>query len=417
MGKSSAMRGGSREMLIIENLKLALFSIRSNKMRAFLTMLGIIIGITSVISISALGESSKSIINKQFEGFNKNLAIIFPAFNQNRTFSEDDFFTPADLDIIRNRFSDKIEFLAPNVTSSSPASHGNKTESVSLYGVSSDYTKMEKINMVKGRFLNQSDINSKKFVGVANIKLAQKLFNNKNPIGEEIKVSIEGMPVYVTIVGVYEVEDSLFTSMMGTSATNLYTPYSLHSTAIEQMGHIQFKVRDEYSADVNSIAQDILHYLEMTKGLEEGAYEVQTVEGQQGMINDMLGTLSLAIAAIGGISLLVGGIGIMNIMLVSVTERTREIGIRKSLGARKKDILMQFLIESMIVSALGGLIGVSLGIVVSTGVAIWLDIPNPVTPAIVLGTVTFSAVVGIFFGIYPANKAAKLDPIDALRYE
>lgn len=276
---------------------------------------------------------------------------------------------------------------------------------------------MEKINVIKGRFLNQSDINSKKLVGVIDINLAQKLFNNENPIGQEVKLSIEGLPTYVTVVGVYQVEDSLFTSMMGTTATNLYTPYSLYNTAIEQMGHIQFKVRDEYSSEVTSIAQDILRYLEKTKGLEEGSFEVQTVEGQQGMINDMLGTLSLAIAAIGGISLLVGGIGIMNIMLVSVTERTREIGIRKSLGARKKDILMQFLIESMIVSALGGLIGVSLGIVASTGVAIWLDIPNPVTPAIVIGTVTFSAVVGIFFGIYPANKAAKLDPIDALRYE
>ncbi len=411
------MKEGGTRMLILENLKLALFSIKTNKMRAFLTMLGIIIGITSVISISALGESSKAIINKQFESFNKNIAVIFPTFDPNKPFSQADYFTLDDLDIIRQRFGDKIEFLDPYVTSASPVKRGDKTENVSLYGISSDFPKMEKVNVTRGRFLNQADINSKKPVAVIDAKLAKKFFYNANPVGQEVRITVESMPTYVTIVGVYEVEDSLFTNMIGMSNTNLYTPYSLYNTAIQEMSHIQFKIKDEYSKDVEKISQDIVRYLEKTKDLEEDFYTTQTVEGQQALINSMLGTLSLAIAAIGGISLLVGGIGIMNIMLVSVTERTREIGIRKSLGARKKDILTQFLIESMIISALGGAIGALLGVAASIGVAIWLDIPTPITPAIVLGTVGFSAMVGVFFGIYPANKAAKLDPIDALRYE
>ena len=404
-------------MLLLENLKLALFSIKSNKMRAFLTMLGIIIGITSVISISALGESSKAIINKQFESFNKNLAVIFMSYDPSITITEDDFFKPSDIDNINQRFSDKVEFLAPYANASSPVNYNNKEENVSLHGVSGDYTKMEKLNITKGRFLNDSDIYSKKPVAVIDAKLGEKLFYNADPIGKDVKINIEGMPTYVTIVGVYEVEDSLFTSMIGMNTTNMYTPYSLYNNAIEYMGSLQFKIRDEYTEDVDAVAKEITRYLERTKGLNEGFYMVQTVEGQQVMINDMLGTLSLAIAAIGGISLLVGGIGIMNIMLVSVTERTREIGIRKSLGARKRDILMQFLIESMIVSALGGFIGISLGLIASTAVAVWLDIPNPVSIATVLGTVAFSAIVGVFFGMYPANKAATLDPIDALRYE
>lgn len=404
-------------MLLIENLKLALFSIRSNKMRAFLTMLGIIIGITSVISISALGESSKAIINKQFDSFNKNMAVIFMGYNQDRDSTENDYFTPEDLDLVNERFADKIEYLAPYASASSTVAYGNKTDTVSLQGVSNDYSKMQAVNVAKGRFLNQSDIDAKKTVAVINQKLSQKLFHNANPIGNEIKVLIEGMPSYLTVVGVYEEEDSLFSAALGSDSTMVYTPYSLFNSSIEHMYMIQFKVKDEVSDDVNQIADSVARYLERAKGIEEGFYQAQTVEGQQAMINNMLGTLSLAIAAIGGISLLVGGIGIMNIMLVSVTERTREIGIRKSLGARKKDILMQFLIESMIVSALGGIIGILLGITASTAVAIWLDIPNPVTPVIILGTVAFSAMVGIFFGIYPANKAAKLDPIDALRYE
>lgn len=404
-------------MLIIENLKLALFSIKSNKMRAFLTMLGIIIGITSVISISALGESSKAIINKQFESFNSNLAVIFMGYNPSQTITEDDFFSPEDIETIDRRFSDKIEFLAPYTNTSSPVNYSNKEENVSLYGVSADYTKMEKINIVKGRFLNEADIYSKKPVAVIDAELGEKLFYNGDPIGKDVKINIEGIPTYVTIVGVFKVEDSLFSNMISMGTTNMYTPYSLYNNAIESMSSLQFKIKDEYSADVNTIANEITHYLERSKGKAEGFYMVQTVEGQQEMINSMLGTLSLAIAAIGAISLLVGGIGIMNIMLVSVTERTREIGIRKSLGARKRDILMQFLIESMIVSALGGIIGILLGLTASTAVAVWLDIANPVSITTVLGTVAFSAIVGIFFGLYPANKAAKLDPIDALRYE
>lgn len=404
-------------MLLYENLKLALFSIRSNKMRAFLTMLGIIIGITSVISISALGEASKAIINKEFDNFNKNLAIVYMSYNPTVTVTENDFITLDDLDLIRDRFGDKIENVSPSVSGTSGAVLNNKEENVSLSGVSASERDVTKIDIIAGRFISESDVLAKKPVIVAEKKLVEKLGIASDPIGQSIRVTIEGTPQYVTIIGVYKVEENLFSGLSGQNTLSAYVPYSLFNQALDTMSYMQFKVRDEYSQNMEQIAKDVVKFLERSKGTTENMYSVQTVEGQQKTINSMLGTLSLAIGAIGAISLVVGGIGIMNIMLVSVTERTREIGIRKSLGARKRDILMQFLIESMIVSALGGIIGILLGLAASTGVAAYLKISNPVSVTTVIGTVIFSAFVGIFFGIYPANKAAKLDPIDALRYE
>ena len=202
---------------------------------------------------------------------------------------------------------------------------------------------------------------------------------------------------------------------MSSDSTTMYMPYSIFSSQLMYMGSIDMKIIESKSSI--EVGDSIANFLAKMKKREPGFYIVNTTQSEQNSIDQVLNTLSLAIGAIAAISLLVGGIGIMNIMLVSVTERTKEIGIRKSLGARRKDILLQFLVESMIVSATGGIIGTTLGIVFASIVSLVLSVPPVVSPGIVIIAVVFSAVVGMFFGIYPANRAAKLDPIDALRYE
>ncbi|MBR0597116.1 ABC transporter permease [Sinanaerobacter chloroacetimidivorans] len=403
-------------MLLIENIKLALTSIRTNKMRSFLTMLGIIIGISSVIAITSIGASAKGVVSKEFESFGMNNMYVYI----NWRLAEDgveysDLIFPEDIEALKERFPDDILYICPSISADSETKVRRITGKLRMAGVAADYNKFYNMNLIHGRMLNESDVDGARDRIVIDKDAAQHFFNKDNAVGEVLSVTINGEPKDLTIVGIYEKEASIFDNMMVSDSYQTYVPYPLLQAGDQSTSYIELYTNAEKDQAV--IGGEITKYLARIKDKAPEFYIFESAEAQMGMINNVLGTLSIAIGAIAAISLVVGGIGIMNIMLVSVTERTREIGIRKSLGARTKDILLQFLIESMIISAIGGVIGTLLGVGIASIGMSFANISVIIEPGVIVLAVAFSALVGMFFGLYPARKAAKLDPIEALRYE
>jgi putative ABC transport system permease protein len=284
-----------------------------------------------------------------------------------------------------------------------------------LYGVGADYNQFFKgMEIVYGRMLNQGDINRRESV-VIDIKAARHFFNKENVVGNTIPVEIRGSFRDLTIVGVYNTPPSILSGLNMSTSYMCYVPIPLLMNNDEGAWFLEIYANPD--KDALKQAEAFLNYITRVKGKADDFYMYETADSQMSIINTVLGTLSIALGAIAAISLLVGGIGIMNIMLVSVTERTREIGVRKSLGARTRDILTQFLIEAMILSCIGGMIGTAFGMSVAGLGMSAFGIDIVIQPLVIVITVLFSASVGLFFGIFPARKAAKLDPIEALRYE
>lgn len=400
----------------MENIKLALAAIRVNKMRSFLTMLGIIIGISSVISITSIGDSAKGAVSKEFEGFNANMYIMINWQMSQDGIDPKDLFYQEDLEALKARFPDQVKYAVPAASASSEANIGRLKGTIQMTGVDADYFKFDTTKtLIYGRSINKGDVASRKEVIVIDDKAAKYFFNKENAVGQTIPVTIMGNSTDLTVVGIYKQESSVFAGLDSSGNYYAYIPYSIAIRADEGSSYIDIYANEDM--DQTQQAKDFTDYLTKIKKVEDGFYQSETAESQLGTINTVLGTLSIAIGAIAAISLLVGGIGIMNIMLVSVTERTREIGIRKSLGAQTKDILTQFLIEAMILSVIGGMIGTAIGIgIAAIGMSV-AGIGVVINPMAIVVAVAFSAFVGIFFGIFPARKAAKLDPIEALRYE
>lgn len=402
--------------MLIENMQMAFFAIRINKMRSILTMLGIIIGIGSVISIVSIGDTMRAMFADLYKNVGLTQAYISIGYWVNDT-RQGDYFTLDEMEQVKEAFSDEIAYIDSSASASAKAVYKRTSIDFSYEGIDWNYQDVQPVNMVYGRYLNEGDILGRKKNVVMDTDSALKLFGVEDAVGRTFRTTLYGTTDDFTVVGVYRKEINAFQAMMMGQSKNgsAFIPYTLLTWPNDYFYSLHVYAREGVNLD--DFFGQLQAYCAKLHSRNPNDMYVQTAVQEMNMVDSIMGGLSAAVGGIAAISLVVGGIGIMNIMLVSVTERTREIGIRKALGARTRDVMVQFLTESAILSACGGLIGVILGVslVAAGGAALGMRVV--IRPLIVIIAVGFSAVVGIFFGLYPASKAAKSDPIDALRYE
>ena len=403
--------------MLIENMAMAFSAIRANKMRSFLTMLGIIIGIGSVISIVSIGDTMRGLFSDLYKNVGITQAYLAIGYWVDDV-RQSDYFTLEELARVKEVFGDQIAYIDSGATTSAEAIYKRNTINFDYTGIDYNYIDVQPVNIVYGRYLNEGDILGRKKSVVMDVDSAKMLFGEENAVGKTFRTTLYGYTDVFTVVGVYKEEINAFQAlMMGgrTDRGSAFIPYTLLTWPNDYFYYLHLYASEDVNLD--EFFNQLKTYVAKIKGRQPEDMRLETAMDQMLQVDSMMGGLSMAVGGIAAISLLVGGIGIMNLMLVSVTERTREIGIRKSLGAKTRDILIQFLTESAILSACGGIIGISIGVgLVSLG-GLALGINVIIKPGVIIMAVSFSAIVGIFFGIYPASKAAKADPIDALRYE
>lgn len=399
-------------------VKVALQSILKNRMRSLLTTLGMIIGVASVISLLALGKGSQEDIKKQVASLGTNMIIIHPS----STFSggvrggsgSRATLTMDDVESLRGH-TDLIRYVSPDVRLSEQIISGKNNWNTNVNGVSVDYLDIRNYVLAGGSFFTARDIKAKSKVAVLGNTVVNELFPGQDPVGTRIR--IRNVPF--TVIGTLESKGQ---SSMGMDQDDIVLiPDATALYRLSDGKTIRAVVVSAVSEDRMSEAQErVTEILRRNHKLKEGEEDDFHISNQTEIISmagKVTGTLTALLSAIAGVSLLVGGIGIMNIMLVSVTERTREIGIRMAIGARGTDILVQFLIEAVILSLIGGVIGILAGLGIAYGIGAAMGATVLVSPSIVILAVAFTAGVGVFFGFYPARKASNLNPIEALRYE
>ena len=420
-------------MGLFENIKIAVEGLKLNKMRSFLTMLGIIIGIASVISIVTIGDSLSNSVSKGFENIGSNTVSVGVRPRENVSFQEitvRDYMHISTTDTLKDRYAENIKSIViSGAGSSGKIANGRKNTSVNVEATSEGSDIASNLQILYGRYLMESDAVENKEVAVISDKVVKEIFNGnyEEVLGSVITVDTptHGSRSY-TVVGIYKHENismGVFGSMPE-GATPMYIPYTvgnLHYGSLEDNPEYlsNFSVITNTREDIPYLTKEIANYYNENfyQDNEKAQVETSTISSQLNEINNVMGTISLAIGGIAAISLLVGGIGVMNILLVSVTERTREIGIRKALGAQNKDIQGQFIIESVIICLIGGFIGILLGGIGGYAASHFLESPTMPSISSIIIAFVFSMIIGVFFGYYPASKAAKLNPIDALRYE
>ena len=479
-------------MFIKENIMLAIAGLKSNKMRAVLTMLGIIIGIGSVIGIVSVGNAMTANVTSSMADMGSTNVTInvterdSTSTNNNKTktnekkngsstnempgagsheggsgggmpgggmsggggmpgggggmpgggmgghsgrFGSSSTSTPKDSDLLtmsqikelEENFSDEIDAFSVTATKDTgKAKSGTAYANVNITGTNPGYEKVKNIEMADGRYITDTDVDGSKMVAVVSDKLVSKIFGEgADPIGQEVKIYTSSAIHCYTIVGVYTYKSSGgSTESEEKLTTDLYIPVTAAKSSSSNKNYQTVTIRAKDNVDITTFTTELQTYLDKLY-IKNTKYKAtaSNMESMLESMTSMTSTMALAISAIAAISLLVGGIGVMNIMLVSVTERTREIGTRKALGAKSSHIKMQFIVESMIICAIGGIIGIVLGIIIGVIGAHVMGNSPVISPMVIVGSFTFSMVIGIFFGYYPAKKAAGLDPIEALRYE
>jgi putative ABC transport system permease protein len=417
-------------MNLRENAILAIEGLRHNKMRALLTMLGIIIGISSVITILSIGNAVTTSISDMFSVFGgKTISVsVTPRDLQGSD------VTPEDSDLITSDMIAKLKVQFPgeitDVGISSSVGMANtdnyKKSEVSVIAINPDYTNVEKVNILKGRNFNASDVNSERAVVIISDTLSESYFGRDDAVGETLGINLKGQRSTYKVVGIYQdpkksAKGVLVQAIINARTDTMYLPISLANTLNDTnvTGYNSLSVAASSSANLSGLTSSIGDWFNRRYYAANGSFYIETYnnEDSAGQVTGVMSGISLAVGIIAGISLLVGGIGVMNIMLVSVTERTKEIGIRKALGASNNDIRLQFIVESIIICVIGGAIGVLLGTILGAIAAIFIQ--TTIVPSLtsIIISVLFSMAIGVFFGYYPANRAAKMHPIDALRYE
>lgn len=411
-------------MDIRENIRIAVFSIKTNMMRSLLTMLGIIIGVASVIAIITVGDGGRDYIVGMIEDMGSNAIQIM--VNTTKA-DESHYLTEADISAIKRL--DKVKYCSPYEYSFGQIDTRDYSSYAFTMSGNEDFFLINDISTKYGRFWTKTEYEQNKSVCIVSTVTAKDAFGRENCVGETLNYTVNDKTVPLKVIGVIDMADMMQMSeeqassmdisqmMGGVSMGMIGIPSSLNAQLTnrsDQYTQIFFITED--GADLQNVGESALNIIKTRHGsFDDSIYTLSIMATYIDLLDSVINIFTTFIAAVSAISLLVGGIGVMNIMLVSVTERTREIGIRKSLGAKTSTIMFQFLTESVILCLIGGLIGFILGVSVALAVAGILEIPITVKATTVAIAVGFSSAIGIFFGIYPAKRAAQMTPIEALR--
>ena len=399
--------------------KIAVKALSNNKLRGFLTMLGLIIGVASVITMLAIGQGSKKSIQAEISEMGSNMIMIHPGGDMRggvRLDADDmESLKLQDFEDIRDK-TRYVSYVSPAVNSAGQAVYGANNTPTTVYGVNLDYLEIRRYRVADGEPFTDQDIRVAAKVCLVGQTVVDELFpDGENPIGKVIRFGT----IPFRIVGVLESKG--YNSMGMDQDDLIIAPYTTVQKRILAITHLQeiicSALSESYTEEAIDEIADILRTNHRLKATDEDDFSIRSQQELSSMLTSTTDMMTVLLAAVAGISLLVGGIGIMNIMYVSVTERTREIGLRMSIGAKGRDILAQFLIESILISVTGGLIGVIFGIGAAIVVKVVAAFPIYIQPWSVILSFAVCTLTGVFFGWYPAQKAARLDPIEAIRYE
>ena len=404
-------------MLFKECFGMAVNALLANKLRSLLTMLGIIIGVGAVIAMVSIGMGVRTSVADSFASLGSNMLIIMPgstnhggvrgAAGSRKSLKYDD------AKAIESKIKG-IDYVSPTVSSSYQVVNGNLNWNTSVEGVTPELMQIRALKVENGSFISASDMNKRSRVAVIGPTVAANLFGAENPVGQNIRINNQPFKVIGITASkgqsIGQDQDDVIYIPLTTAQERMLAITHIHSVNIQVSSPEKM---DQVQAEIENLLRQRHH---IHAGMEDD-FTVRNMTSLMESFTENTNMITLLLGSIASISLLVGGIGIMNIMMVSVTERTREIGIRKALGATSSNVLMQFMIESMVIGIVGGVIGIASGILLSKAIGAFGGLTTTVDILPVLVSFSFAVGIGLFFGIYPARKAARLDPIDALRYE